>query len=740
MELKKRSITARNLIAVRRQFIASCLALLLSSICLPTSTWSMDSTENGYDRARGFQNDGYGTELNPQDEKGNLGLMLKSAQEQGACGEGHRNQTENLAEFYLKSGRGRQAQCWIQRALAMDDLAKDTSWSHRNRLELASRIKAFNGDLRTAARYCDMAAGIKPITGSADTFGYLHHAAILRSFAKYDEALNCLKDAVALTTKDKHPEDEELCKFELAITYGLSHKVDEAIALCKDLTASNKRSLRSESICRQATVKLAKFQDLSGKSGEAIATYTNALDKYKNSPAECLAGLYLGRAEVKERSGDKAAAVIDLQDALKNYEKGFGEWSSYVLRPLTKLSKLSSASDVNTSSLQADGDELYLDGRASLTAGKINIARAKLTKCVSESEKDWGKKHPYTGEALIQLGLAQQVGGNASAALDSYDRASVIFESAYGTDDPELIEILTMRASCELSIGKTSRALEHMKKATSIAERSYPTAPQTMAPVFEIYGDVNVATGNFITGFRAFQIARKVLRNASFDGVAYELERIDDKIEKVERSLASMSPPAVPPDQLPLSNLSGVVYAWIPPSENLIRPSSYEWIYLGDLGSRIVKNDSYRQIWLSVFPDRIASIDKNYKLPETINALDLSGGNSETITNVLSAPGLTGSIECLNLGYSEIRETDFDQLIAMKHLKELNLAGTELTRAGVEKLASCNGLVSLDLTNTTVDDDLLRSLSKLPLKKLRVDGTAVTSKGLLPFVHCRTKR
>ena len=74
------------------------------------------------------------------------------------------------------------------------------------------------------------------------------------------------------------------------------------------------------------------------------------------------------------------------------------------------------------------------------------------------------------------------------------------------------------------------------------------------------------------------------------------------------------------------------------------------------------------------------------------------------------------------LGYTEPRES----------LWKVNLAGTSVTAGDLKKLSNCGWIISLDLSNTNVDDAALQSVGRLEnLRELRLRNTPVSDAGLL---------
>lgn len=96
----------------------------------------------------------------------------------------------------------------------------------------------------------------------------------------------------------------------------------------------------------------------------------------------------------------------------------------------------------------------------------------------------------------------------------------------------------------------------------------------------------------------------------------------------------------------------------------------------------------------------------------------------------------------LDLSGAKISDDDLEQVIRIRHIKELKLAGTQVTDTGIKHLQKLEFLSKLDVGGTRVTDRGVADLDNLRnLCSLRVDGTSVTYDALekldatLPYAH-----
>jgi hypothetical protein len=102
------------------------------------------------------------------------------------------------------------------------------------------------------------------------------------------------------------------------------------------------------------------------------------------------------------------------------------------------------------------------------------------------------------------------------------------------------------------------------------------------------------------------------------------------------------------------------------------------------------------------------------------------GAGDDFLTPMLSL----GQLQNVDASGAAITEDALAQLIILPSLKELNVAGMEITDAGAETIGVFD-LRMLDLSGTKITDDALAAIGGLAnLEVLKLDGTGVTDAGL----------
>jgi serine/threonine protein kinase len=120
-------------------------------------------------------------------------------------------------------------------------------------------------------------------------------------------------------------------------------------------------------------------------------------------------------------------------------------------------------------------------------------------------------------------------------------------------------------------------------------------------------------------------------------------------------------------------------------------------------------------------------------------SLDVAGPNvtDAGMGHVAAMTGLTA----LNLSWSEVGDGGLDRLAPLTRLTHLNLTGTRVTDAGAAGLARFKQLRELRLDGTRVTDAALVSLPTLPeLERLSLADTGVTDDGVKVLARVRTLR
>ena len=84
----------------------------------------------------------------------------------------------------------------------------------------------------------------------------------------------------------------------------------------------------------------------------------------------------------------------------------------------------------------------------------------------------------------------------------------------------------------------------------------------------------------------------------------------------------------------------------------------------------------------------------------------------------------------LYLSKTDITDAGMVHVASLRKLKRLGLSDTRVSGIGVKQLAGVRALETLWLQRTRIDDNALRSLERLPLRQLHLDGTQITDVGM----------
>lgn len=133
----------------------------------------------------------------------------------------------------------------------------------------------------------------------------------------------------------------------------------------------------------------------------------------------------------------------------------------------------------------------------------------------------------------------------------------------------------------------------------------------------------------------------------------------------------------------------------------------------------------------SLSVDLFADDDNNF-----ISFLLPSKGSYSARVGSLSPTVVTKLTEVSRITSLSIRrgatssETELSLIASFKHLRELDLAGSQITNNDLKIVSKLRNLERLDLSNTQVGDEGLLHLRDLRLKRLCLNETRVTNEGI----------
>jgi CHAT domain-containing protein len=115
---------------------------------------------------------------------------------------------------------------------------------------------------------------------------------------------------------------------------------------------------------------------------------------------------------------------------------------------------------------------LSMLGKIKHARGHYEQAEIDLQRCLALREKDYGRDHPVTAQAIFALGKLAQDRGQLSAAVDYYQRAYQILARSRGPEHVNTIEALEALAQLGQIQNDVSAAFSYQTKALAAAQRS----------------------------------------------------------------------------------------------------------------------------------------------------------------------------------------------------------------------------------------------------------------------------
>lgn len=249
------------------------------------------------------------------------------------------------------------------------------------------------------------------------------HAANLQSAGRYLDAEKPLKEAIALWTKFRGPDDIEVLNdtMNLAVAYRrhgdaaraipLLEKATTGLAACTDPDAPALR--------RKAQNNLAAAFQHAGRLQEARTTWLKLVELTAEGPVtEERARLLDNLAALTLELGDVTAAETECR-------RGHAAWRA-----------LRGDQDVDTAI------SLATLGTVELAKGDLAAAKRDLKQALGVVETLLGKEHPTVGGVLNSLGVVEWRAGNVAEARALFQRSVAIGRKHLSPSHPQVQEAL----------------------------------------------------------------------------------------------------------------------------------------------------------------------------------------------------------------------------------------------------------------------------------------------------------
>src|SRR5262249_44993493 len=133
-------------------------------------------------------------------------------------------------------------------------------------------------------------------------------------------------------------------------------------------------------------------------------------------------------------------------------------------------------------------------------------------------------------------------------------------------------------------------------------------------------------------------------------------------------------------------------------------------------------------LWLLLAADAHAQVDLRQRLKRVGPAYKLVVDNSLIQDSDLEQfqDVLYKNVVILSMNGTSITNQGLRNVQKLPHLRTLNISGTKVNDEGIAYLKNMTTLKELDLSNTKCSDLALEHFKDLSLKKLNLEGTAVT--------------
>jgi Leucine-rich repeat (LRR) protein len=120
------------------------------------------------------------------------------------------------------------------------------------------------------------------------------------------------------------------------------------------------------------------------------------------------------------------------------------------------------------------------------------------------------------------------------------------------------------------------------------------------------------------------------------------------------------------------------------------------------------------------------------------NLETLNVSNSPVAADSLTALAKAQSLKNINLSNSDANDRVISELSQIPHLQTLDLSGTPVTGGSATGLGSMRELTELSLMGTSADDQVVAALASLPLRKLDLSKSRITSASLPSILKIST--
>ena len=133
--------------------------------------------------------------------------------------------------------------------------------------------------------------------------------------------------------------------------------------------------------------------------------------------------------------------------------------------------------------------------QAFMFLGRLDEARAQLTRAADIIERHYGSTHANLGVVLTTRGQVELEAGDYAAAIAHYERALAIKTAAAGPDHASLAPTLINLASAQADAGVLDEARKNAVRGTAIAERTLPPGHPNIGVALVARGRVEAQVG-----------------------------------------------------------------------------------------------------------------------------------------------------------------------------------------------------------------------------------------------------
>jgi tetratricopeptide (TPR) repeat protein len=262
-------------------------------------------------------------------------------------------------------------------------------------------------------------------------------------------SLECKQEALGPAHPDTIPDHLKLAKL-----LRLQRRYDEALALCEAAIGASQAALgHAAPLTLLSLIKSIGVLQLQEKHEQARNVFEKAFGVYENIKTDDVFALRcfvkLARTAYQQRRSDQAEVILQRAFSIAKVFQKNEDIVVLVQLLLSKIAKLFS-----------------LIGNHSLAEQVYNVVLA-------QNEKSLGPEHPYTLDALYELGGILRDEEKYSEAEAVYLRALKGFEKEYGPDHQCSIKCTMWLGILHAFMGKHDEAKEECAKATDAYKRVY---------------------------------------------------------------------------------------------------------------------------------------------------------------------------------------------------------------------------------------------------------------------------